>query len=270
MRDRILAMALDDKQQRLAGGVLALIPARSGSKSVPGKNLRDLLGKPLLAYSIEHASQCRLIDRVIVTTDSREIASVARTFGAETPFLRPADIASDHSLDVEFHLHALQWLQEHEGYRPRFVVNLRPTHPVRRPETIDRAIETFAAAADADSLRSVKLAALSPYKMWRLDEQGYALPVATLEEIPEPFNMPRQSLPLVYWQDCYVDITRPEVVFEQRSTSGRRILPFLIEEECVDIDYEDEILSAERLLARISVDGPEEVLRPTPHLRYPR
>ena len=235
------------------GGVLALIPARSGSKSVPGKNLRRLLGKPLIAYSIEHALQCSLVNRVIVTTDSQEIADVARTYGADVPFLRPAEIAGDHSRDVEFHHHALEWLEEHEDYRPRLVVNFRPTHPVRRQETIARAIETFAAATEADSLRSVRAADQSPYKMWRIGEDGYAIPVAQLEELAEPYNMPRQLLPMVYWQDGYIDITRPEVIFEQHSTTGRRILPFLIEEECVEIDYEEEFLAAEQLLVDRSV-----------------
>ena len=169
--------------------------------------------------------------------------------------------------DVEFHHHALEWLQAHEGYRPRFVVNLRPTHPVRRTETIARAIETFAAAEDANSLRSVRAADKSPFKMWRIDEQGYAVPVARLEKFGEPYNMPRQLLPVVYWQDCYVDVTRPEVVFEQKSTTGRLILPFLIEEECVDIDYEDELVLAERLLARLALEAPAKK-PPTP--RYPR
>ncbi len=243
--------------------VLALIPARSGSKSVPGKNLRQLLGKPLLAYSIEHALHCRLITRVIVTTDSPEIADVARAHGAEAPFLRPAEISADDSRDVEFHHHALQWLQEREGYCPQFVVNLRPTHPIRRPETIARAIETFAAADEADSLRSVRSAVESPFKMWRIDAQGFAVPVATLEGVREPYNMPRQALPLVFWQDCYVDITRPDVIFEQGSTSGQRILPFLIEEECVDIDYEDELEAAERLLVRLSAeDAPQRPVGP--------
>ena len=88
--------------------MLALIPARSGSKSIPGKNLRKLLGKPLIAYSIEHALQCSLVNRVIVTTDSQEIADVARAYGADVPFLRPVEIAGDHSRDVEFHHHALE------------------------------------------------------------------------------------------------------------------------------------------------------------------
>jgi N-acylneuraminate cytidylyltransferase len=89
--------------------------------------------------------------------------------------------------------------------------------------------------------------------MWRIGKDGYAIPVAQLEELAEPYNMPRQLLPMVYWQDGYIDITRPEVIFEQHSTTGRRILPFLIEEECVEIDYEEEFLAAEQLLVDRSV-----------------
>ena len=253
---------------RIAKGVLALIPARSGSKSVPGKNLRRLLGKPLLAYSIEHALQCSLVNRVIVTTDSQEIADVARAHGADAPFLRPVEIAGDYSRDVEFHRHALEWLDEHEHYRPQLVVNFRPTHPVRRQETIACAIETFAAATEADSLRSVRPAHQSPYKMWRIGEDGYAIPVTELKDSAEPYNMPRQLLPMVYWQDGYIDITRPEVIFKQHSTTGRRILPFLIEEECVEIDYEDELLAAEQLLANHSVmDSRGSV--PSPITKHP-
>lgn len=231
------------------GEVLALIPARAGSKSVPGKNLRTILGRPLLAYSIDHALQCNHVDRVIVTTDSREIMDVALACGAEVPFLRPAEIAGDHSLDIEYFQHALAWLREREGYNPDYVVNLRPTHPVRRPETIDRAIEVFAGAPEADSLRSVRLSEFSPYKMWRIGNDGYAEQVAFMEGMREPYNMPRQQLPLVYWQDGYVDVTRPSVVFGQNSTTGRKILPFVIEEECVDIDYEEAFPAAEALLA---------------------
>jgi N-acylneuraminate cytidylyltransferase len=247
-------MTRPDNDTTFFGEVLALIPARSGSKAVPGKNLRELLGRPLIAYSIEHGLQCRLVTRVIVTTDSAKIAEVAQTYGAEVPFLRPIEFAGDLSCDIDFHRHALEWLQEHEGYKPRFVVNLRPTHPVRRPETIARAIEAFAAAPEADSLRSMRLAMQTPYKMWRIGDNGFATPVATLEGMAEPHNMPRQVLPMVYWQDCYVDITRPEVILEKGSTTGHLILPFLIDEETVDIDREDEVSVAERLLSRLPID----------------
>jgi N-acylneuraminate cytidylyltransferase len=228
--------------------VLALIPARAGSKSIQRKNLLQLAGKPLLAHTIAHALGASLIGRVIVTTDSEEIADVARNYGAEAPFLRPAEISGDFSLDVEFHRHALEWLRNEEGYTPSLVVNLRPTHPVRRCDTIDRAIALFAASPDADALRSICLSKLSPFKMWAIDQNGYLSPIASVGNLHEPYNQPRQLLPLVYWQDGYIDITRPSVVMNKNSTTGDRILPFLIEEPCIDIDYEDEIPQAERLL----------------------
>lgn len=246
--------------------VLALIPARAGSKSIQRKNLLQLAGKPLLAHTIAHALGASLIGRVIVTTDSEEIADVARSYGAEAPFRRPAEISGDFSLDVEFHRHALEWLQKEEGYVPSFVVNLRPTHPVRRCDTIDRAIALFAASQDADALRSVCVSKLSPFKMWTIDQNGYLSPIASTGNLREPYNQPRQLLPLAYWQDGYIDITRPSVVMEKNSTTGDRILPFLIEEVCIDIDYEDEIPQAERLLSGgegIEAAGPLPLRHPS-------
>jgi N-acylneuraminate cytidylyltransferase len=237
--------------------VLALIPARGGSKSVPRKNIRPVGGRPLIAWSIEHARRALLIDRVVVTTDDAEIADIARRWGAEVPFLRPADIAGDRSTDIEYHQHALRWLAGEEGYRPDLVVNLRPAMPVRRIATIDRAISTLAARPDADSLRSVTLASQTPYKMWRIGSDGLLDPIAALAGTAEPYNLPRQMLPPVYWQDGYIDIAWSRVILEQHSTTGRRILPFLIEETYVDIDYEDAIAAAERLLAAMNEPAAE-------------
>lgn len=230
------------------GEVLALIPARGGSKSVPRKNIMQLLGKPMIAWPITHALASRHITRVIVTTDDAEIADVARAHGAEVPFLRPAEISGDFAVDVEFHRHALEWLQEHEGYRPEMVVNLRPTPPARSPEVIDQAIEIFASRPDIDSLRSVQLAQESPYKMWTVGGDGTLEAVARIEGIAEPYNQPRQRLPLVYWQNGYIDITRPAVILDQNSTTGGCILPFLIDEPAADVDYPDEVGAAEAQL----------------------
>lgn len=221
------------------GEILALIPARGGSKSVPRKNIIHLLGKPMIAWAIQHALASQFISRVIVSTDDEEIANVALSFGAEVPFMRPAALSGDFSLDIEFHRHALEWLNENENYVPDMVVNLRPTPPARLPATIDRAIELFAAHPEVDSLRSVHLASKSPYKMWLIDEQGYMINVAHLPNVREPYNQPRQKLPIVYWQDGYIDITRPRVIFEMNSTTGDIILPFIVDEPAVDIDYPD-------------------------------
>ena len=229
--------------------VLALVPARGGSKSIPRKNLRRVHGKPLIAWSIEHGLAARLITRVIVTTDDTEIAGVARTHGAEVPFLRPAKISGDLAVDFEFHLHALEWLRDHEGYVPDMVVQLRPTHPLRKPTTLDRAIEAFAARPDTDSLRAVRPASFTPYKMWFMGADGLLTPLLQLEGVQEPYNMPRDTLPKVVQQDGYVDITRPRTVFELGSTTGSKILSFPVDEPIVDIDYEHELIYAEQLLA---------------------
>lgn len=228
--------------------VLALIPARGGSKSIPRKNLVPLLGKPLIGWAIEVALAAQLVSRVIVSTDDEEIAGVALEYGAEVPFMRPAEISGDLALDVEFHRHALVWLSEKENYEPKLVVNLRPTSPSRRPETIDDAIEEFLRHPEADSLRSVHLASETPYKMWLRDGRGYLKPIVTLADVREPYNQPRQSLPLVYWQDGYVDITKPEVILEKNSTTGDVVIPFIIENPAVDIDYPEAMAQAERQL----------------------
>lgn len=194
------------------GEVLVLIPARGGSKSVPRKNIVPLLGKPLIAYSIEVALACQYVNRVIVSTDDKEIASISRQYGADIPFFRPYELAEDESLDIDYHRHALEWLQKHENYTPDMVMNLRPTAPSRKASTLDAAILRFSEHPDADSLRSVRLASETPFKMWLKQEDGCLAPAMHLEGIEEPYNMPRQKLPLVYWQDGYVDITRPATI----------------------------------------------------------
>jgi N-acylneuraminate cytidylyltransferase len=228
--------------------ILALIPARGGSKGLPRKNLRELAGKPLVAHSIAHALAARTITRTIVSTDDPGIADVARRYGAEVPFLRPAELAGDLSPDIDAFVHALNWLGDEEGYRPDLVVHLRPTDPLRRPATIDAAVRELLADTDADSLRSVAPTAESPYKMWRLDDDRYLRPLLALEGVDEPYNLPRQELPRVFVQTGYVDVIRPEVILEERRMSGNRIRAFVVAEPHVDIDSEDDLRRAEELL----------------------
>jgi len=250
------------------GEVLALIPARGGSKSVPRKNIIPLLGKPMIAWAIEHALSAEHVTRVVVTTDDEEIAAVACAHGAEVPFMRPATLAQDLSLDIEFHRHAVEWLRDNEAYMPDMVVNLRPTPPSRQPTVIDKAIETFAAHPEIEALRSVHLAEQSPYKMWTIDETGLMRPVAPLPGIAEPYNEPRQRLPLVYWQDGYIDITRPDVILAHNSTTGRIILPFIIEDPAADVDYPDELGKAEAQLRERNADKNTPIIE-TPTTRHP-
>ena len=228
--------------------VLGLIPARAGSKSVPRKNIRNVGGKPLIAHSIGHALASQRITRTIVTTDDSAIADIAREFGAEVPFLRPARLAVDTATDYGFFRHALEWLRKSEDYSPTLIVHLRPTCPVRSPARIDEAVDLLAAYPEADSLRSVHVADKNPYKMWWIDSHGLLRPALTREGMSEPFNAPRQLLPVAYWHDGYVDVTRPATVLGKESVTGGITLPFVLDEPVVDVDNADDLRRADVML----------------------
>ena len=230
--------------------VVALIPARGGSKAIPRKNLLTVAGKPLIAYSIEHALRSRHVTRTIVSTDDREIADVARSCGAEVPFMRPSEFAQDSSPDLDVFRHALAWLRDREHYQCELVVHLRPTGPVRRVEVIDRAIEAMLAHPEADSLRSVSWPTETPYKMWRL-VGGYLEPLLQVPGMVEPYCSPRQRLPEVFWQNGYVDIVRPHVILDESLMCGRTILPFVIDEPILELDYADSIPGIEAALMKL-------------------
>jgi len=231
--------------------ILALIPARGGSKGIPRKNVRLIAGRPLIAYSIAHALQSQLIGRVIVSTDDEEIATAARAAGAEVPFLRPAEFAQDLSPDLDVFRHALQWLRENEQYTPELVVHLRPTGPVRRIELIDDAIGRMLAAPQADALRSVSVPTLTPYKMWRL-ENGFLKPLVSVPGVAEPHSMPRQMLPEVYWQNGYVDIVRARTILEKNSMTGDALLPFIVTDRIYELDYVESIPEVARVLEALA------------------
>ncbi len=218
--------------------VLAIIPARGGSKGIPRKNVREFAGYPLIAYSIAAGLQAERVTRVIVSTDDEEIAAVARQWGAETPFLRPAEFAQDNTLDLPVFQHALSWLAENENYHPDLVVQLRPTSPVRPPGLIDDAVGLLLEYPEAGSVRGVVPSGQNPHKMWRIDpDSGQMKPLLQVPGIDEPYNAPRQKLPPVYWQTGHIDAIRPEVIQEQGSMSGKVILPLLIDPRyTVDID----------------------------------
>lgn len=219
--------------------VLAVIPARGGSKGIPRKNIKSFAGYPLIAYSIAAGLQSELTTRVLVSTDDEEIAAVARKWGAQTPFLRPAEFAADNTLDLPVFQHALKWLKEHEGYVPDIVVQLRPTSPARPVGMVDEAIRLLLDHPEADSVRGVVPADENPHKMWRVDtETGLMHGLLKVEGIAEPYNAPRQKLPPVYWQTGHIDAIRPERTFMAGdSMSGKNILPlFLDPSYTIDID----------------------------------
>lgn len=227
---------------------LGLIAARGGSKAIPRKNLALLGGRPLIAYTILAARQAASIDRLIVSTDDEEIAAVAREFGAEVPFLRPAALAEDLTPDLPVFVHALEWLGRHEDYRPDLVVHLRPTSPLRTPQHIDEAVAIMCQHADADSVRSVVPPAESPFKMWRI-ESGLLAPLVPIDTHREPWNLPRQALPDVYWQNACVDVIRYRTIMEQRSMTGARIVPYVMSDATlVDIDTALDLRLAEMVI----------------------
>lgn len=215
------------------GQVYAIIPARSGSKGVKDKNIRLLNGYPMIAYTIAAAKLTEIIDRVIVSTDSEKYADIARQFGAEVPFLRPAEISGDKSTDVEFMQHAINWFYENEGSVPEYWVHLRPTNPLRNCEILRDAIQRFCRDQSADSLRSAHLADVSPFKWFLLDENGY---YKTFNGISlDDANKPRQSFPDVYIPDGYVDLLRSAYIIKTNLLHGKRMIGFL-SPDCVDVD----------------------------------
>lgn len=216
--------------------VLGLITARGGSKGIPQKNLVPFLGKPLIAWTILSAQAARSVTRIIVSSDDEAINATAREWGAETPFIRPPELALDDTPDLPVFEHAIQWLANEEGYRPDILVHLRPTTPLRPSHLIDEAVDMLAARADADSVRSVCVPQNNPFKMWRILDDGVMRPLIDLD-LPEPYNQPRQKLPAHYWQTGTVDVTRTETVTEKKSMTGDTILPLVVDAAiAVDID----------------------------------
>ncbi len=210
--------------------ILAIIPARGGSKGIPRKNIRPFAGYPLIAYSVAAALQAETVTRVVVTTDDEEIAETARRFGAGTPFLRPAELAGDRTLDLPVFQHALAWLAEHEDYLPDAVVHLRPTTPIRPPDLVDRAVRVLLEHPEADSVRGITPAHQNPFKMWLMD--GEDKPIRPLMDVPgidEPYNAPRQVLPTAYAHTGLIDVIRPATILELNSMSGKVILPVLFD-----------------------------------------
>ena len=251
--------------------VLAIIPARGGSKSIPRKNIKPLAGHPLVAYSIAAALQAKRVTRTIVSTDDEEIASVARQYGAETPFLRPAEFAQDQTTDLPVFQHALAWLAENEAYTPDIIVQLRPTSPIRPPDCVDQAVKILIDHPDADSVRGVVPSGQNPFKMWRVDEAGKMVSLLSVPGIEEPFNAPRQALPTTYWQTGHIDAIWTKTIRSQASLSGKVIYPLFIDPGyTIDIDTlkdwrRAETMIFQRELSFVQPSSPEIALkRPLP------
>jgi N-acylneuraminate cytidylyltransferase len=227
----------------------ALIPARAGSKRIANKNIRLLHGHPLIAYTIAAARQSGLFSAVIVSTDSEEIAAVARHYGAEIPFLRPAEYSGELSPDIEWLRHLLRRLLE-EGRSFDAFSLLRPTSPFRHPQTIQRAWRQFIATPEADSLRAVEPCKQHPGKMWVL-EGALMHPLLDDGGVRPPWHStPYQGLPRVYAQNASLEIAWSRVVLEGGTIAGRKLMPFLTEGfEGFDINRPEDWILAEHYLA---------------------
>ena len=247
--------------------ILALIPARGGSKGIPRKNIRDFAGYPLIAWSIAAGLQAHTVNRVIVSTDDSEIAVVAREYGAETPFMRPAELAQDRTTDLPVFEHALKWLEDIESYKPDIVVQLRPTSPIRPRDCVDSAVKALIENVDADCVRGVVPAGQNPHKMWRF--YGYDRPMKPLlqvEGIAEPYNAPRQILPPVYWQTGHIDAIRTSTITRKHSLTGNTIYPLVLDPRyTVDIDTPADWAKYEALVYQSEL----EMVRPENKSRRP-
>jgi CMP-N,N'-diacetyllegionaminic acid synthase len=219
--------------------IYAIIPARSGSKGVPFKNVRPLAGYALIAYSIVAARMCSAIGRVIVSTDSQKIAELCKKYGAEAPFLRPAEFAGDLSPDRDFVTHALNWFRENENDIPDYLVHIRPTTPLRDPCVIEGAIAALISRPEATSLRSGHEAPESPFKWFVRDGDGYFRGLNAHGYDPADANLPRQLFPSVYVPNGYVDVLRTSFVLNSEDIHGDRMLGYLTP-ACTEVDSIEE------------------------------
>ena len=216
--------------------VLAIIPARGGSKAIKGKNLIKFKNKPLVCHSIELAKESKFINKIIVSSDSAEIIKISKKFGAEVPFIRPKELATDDANDYVVFRHCLEWLKENEGYNPNLIVHLRPTYPLRDPNFVDNVILQAFENQNFDSMRSVCEPFQNPYKMWTLEDEKLS-PLMLDQQSKEKYNLPRQKLKKVFWQNGCLDIIKPQTILKLNSISGNKILPIFMNSDAIfDID----------------------------------
>ena len=216
---------------------------------MPRKNLCPLVGKPLIAYSILSAQQTRSLHRFIVSTDDLEISSVAQQYGAEVPFLRPVELAQDDTPDLPVFQHAIDWLWEHERYRPDVIVHLRPTQPLRQAEDIDEVVRLLTESG-ADSVKSVRPVKEHPHKMWHIEE-GLLLPYLRTEfRLRVGPDYPRQILDTIYVSTGVVDALWRRVI-DEGSTTGNNIVPYITDPiKSLDLNTPDDFIVAEAIMGQ--------------------
>jgi CMP-N-acetylneuraminic acid synthetase len=229
--------------------ILCLIPARSGSKGIPDKNVKLLNNKPLMAHSIEQAKGTKYYKnkqmRIVLTTDSKQYADIGKEYGAEVPVLRPSEISQDLSSDFEFMKHMIDYLRINENYNPDIILQLRPTQPMRKIEDINKCLDLFIENFDNyDSLRTIVPYEKSPYKMYEIENNTlkplFSNIVIDNQNIVEPYNQCRQLLPQTFLHNGYIDILKTSLINDGK-ISGDKILPYLMNKnDTIDIDTLDD------------------------------
>ena len=205
--------------------ILAVIPCRSGSKSIKNKNILSLFGRPLIYYSIFFAKKCNFIDKIIISTDSKRYLKIANSFGVNTKYLRPKKISKDYSLDLDLFKDVLNYLNKKENFIPDYVVHLRPTSPLRKINDLKKMLKILI-NKKADSVRSISTLKDNPYKSWTVSKDGFLKPILKNKtNFVEPYNYPRQKLPLFYKQNGVYDIFRSKLL-KKNYISGKKIFGY--------------------------------------------
>jgi len=224
--------------------LLAIIPARGGSKGLPGKNIKELCGKPLIAWSIEQAKSCGSIDRVTVSTNDKNIAEVARKYGAEVPFMRPAELANDTTTTINVIFHAMDWFRKDQDFRPKYILLLQPTSPLRTVEDIEGTIQTL---KDKDARAVVSICETDHHPWWSniLPEDGNMKDFLR----PEILNKRRQDLPVFYRLNGAIYLADTAYLYEYNGFLGPNTFAYKMpKNRSVDIDSELDFLLAGLLL----------------------
>ncbi len=232
--------------------ILVIIQARGGSKSIPGKNIKLINGKPLIAWTIEAAKGAKTVTRVIVSTDDTAIAEVSKKYGAEVPFMRPSEFATDGAKSVGLIKHAIEWLRDNENYKTDIVVQLKPTNPLRTSAHIDEAVQEYLINPGIDSLITVTKSPAHPLKTYKFSGEFVEPFVpAELYGLTEASKMPRQALPEAFVQNSCVNVINPATILEKGSSLGKKVVGMVMErEDAVNIDDAMDFEVAEWLLKK--------------------
>ena len=222
--------------------IIVIIPARGGSKSLPKKNILLLKGKPLLCYSIDYSLMSQLVTSTVVSTDSSEIAEIAKRSGASVPFIRPAEFSKDNTRDYPVIRHAFDFFEAQGNFFDIYIL-LRPTSPIRPRGLIEKAVEILKNNLSITSVRSVAKISEHPYRAWQQNEDGSIS--GFINNVIEPYNIPRQELPSLYFQTGDIEVIRRKTLING-SISGDHVFPLIIKhDEMIDIDSHSDFIKAE-------------------------